>query len=422
MSSDIHKILSAGLVQSHDRIKPDTKNIIKRVIGCGIGSLGYHSRRCTDCHAILYTPNSCHLPYCTKCQFSKRQKWIEEKRKEILPADYFQLVFTIPNIFTSFMLKYKYSGCNILFSSSAETLQTFVKNLGIKERGRDDFLGGFMSVLHTWNQELLPHFHIHVLIPGVFIDSSGSIMYVKNRKFLFHVKHLSKVFRMIFIKKLREFIFGNDFISPIERQEIEILARKSLKKEWVVYAKETADATTNVVEYLAAYTHRVGLSKAKISFNEPSNKISLTVVDRKTKKVRRVSLDPVSFLRRFSYHILPKGLRRIRYYGHLSNLKKRDTLALFSIEKEKQDIKNKVAEAIELNKKRCPYCLGLNVEFKDIVFGFDIPCPSNVPPPGLMSKISPIKLKIPLEKINIHETLFTESHNITEGATYYDSS
>jgi len=360
-------VLSSILANSFDgyqKSHPVTyreQEVVRRIVYCSEERLGYHVKSCSSCCQKVYLPNSCNLAYCSKCQFVQRQEWIKKLSEEILPVDYFHMVFTVPHELNSEMLRNKKVMCSVLFKATAEAIQ---KLAGDRFQGGQ---AGFISTIHTWDQKLLPHFHIHTLIPAVFIDKDQRQHKPKINNFLFPVRLASAIFKSKFLvilkKAMRSGEFPNQNLTPLA-QAIE----KAEKKKWIVYSKGTGNHTKDVISYLGGYTNRVGLSNQKLKIGKDS-KIAIRIKNRETKKetVQKISID--QFISRYLLHIMPKGFRRVRYHGFLSNRRKAATLKLFSIDSrpEKNDL-IKPLDLFETIKKTCPYCKNLTLEFESINF------------------------------------------------------
>lgn len=257
---------------------------------------------------------------CPKCQSLKRERWVAARKKEILPCKYFHGVFTVPHSLNPLALWNKKLIYAVLFEAVSETLQAFAsKELG----GRL----GFISVLHTWNQKVLDHIHLHCLIPaGALHPDTGQWIPCKRSNFLFPVQAVSQVFRAKFLEKLRarESLLKippslgylktpggfQDFLDSVYREA------------WVVYTKQPFNGAEQVIEYLARYVHRVAISNQRIVKVE-GDQVSFKYRDRKDGNQEKLETLPVhEFLRRFMLHAVPKGFQRIRYHGFLANRSK----------------------------------------------------------------------------------------------------
>ena len=276
---------------------------------CRTSALGGHIDACDECGNISISYNSCRNRHCPKCQGRKREKWIENRENELLPVPYFHVVFTIPDTLNSLVLQQPKMLYDILFESAWETLQTFGKNKNLQM--------GMIAVLHTWGQNLSLHPHLHCIVPGGGVDENGGWKNIKNDgKFLFSVKALSKVFRAKFCEKLK-----------VKNLEEYPKIRQSLwEKPWVVFAKKPFGSPKSVVEYLGRYTHKIAISNHRIR-NIDAENVTFDYKDYRQKGLRKqMTLSHEEFIRRFTLHILPKRLVKIRHYGFLSSTWKRKKL------------------------------------------------------------------------------------------------
>ncbi|MDF3131282.1 transposase zinc-binding domain-containing protein, partial [Kiritimatiellaeota bacterium B1221] len=207
---------------------------------CRTSALGGHMHRCTDCGHEVPCYNSCGNRHCPNCQVLARERWLAKQEAALLDLPYFHLVFTLPAELQPILLQNKKEGYRLLFQSVAKTLLQFGKD------PRNELEGqlGFTSVLHTWNQTLGAHAHLHVLIPaGALRENENQFQVIQNEKWLFPVRALSRVYRAIFLKGLLklhkkenlEFHGRLEYLRDPKR--FKQLLNPLYQKEWVVYAK-----------------------------------------------------------------------------------------------------------------------------------------------------------------------------------------
>ncbi len=275
-------------------------------------------------------------------------------------------VFTIPSELSALARQNPKIIYTILFKTVAVTLQKFAKT---------EYNGqlGFISVLHTWNQKLDYHVHLHCVIAGgVMLSEEKKWKRLKNSKFHFSVKALSKVFKSKFIAELRkrsgELKLKGDLSFLQDRKAFNDFLDQLYAKDWVVYAKKSFGGALQVVEYLGRYTHRVAISNYRILKLE-NDEVHFKYRDRKDENGEKVmSLGVHEFLRRFMLHILPAKFSKIRYQGFLSNKYKKDNLsAIF----DQLNMTPKVATELSLENfvkkitgreiNQCPHCEKLNL-------------------------------------------------------------
>jgi hypothetical protein len=288
---------------------PEHRKIVSDLLNCRTAHLGGHIERCDTCGAVRITYHSCRNRHCPKCQHMPRERWLEKRKDEILPVSYFHVVFTLPHELNTIILNNKKVMLDILFKAASQTLLTFGENeLG----GRL----GFIATLHTWDQKLKAHFHLHCLIAGGAVSKDGACWTPCKGNYLFNKKALSMVFRGKFMhymnharqcEKLK--LTGNEYKK---------LKNKLYAKKWIVDVREPVKNPEHVLEYLARYTHRVAIANSRIRAIK-DGRVTFTAKDRKKNKMESVTITAVEFIRRFLLHSLPKGFFRIRHYGYLAN-------------------------------------------------------------------------------------------------------
>ena len=326
--------------------------VMRAVEACRTAELGGHLKQCDTCGFEHPTYNSCRNRHCPKCQSLAKAKWLEKQTSELLPVGYFHLVFTLPHLLNGLILGHKKIFFSLLFKAVSETLLEF---------GRTRLKGtvGIIAVLHTWDQTLKDHFHLHCLIPAGALSVDHSRWIGARPNFLFPVKALSRVFRGKFLDLLKQ-AFNQGKIPPAS-QELKELR----KKNWVVYAKKPFGSPHTVLDYLGRYTHRVALSNDRILAIE-NGLVTLSYRDRKDgDRKKALPLDAHEFIRRFLLHVLPDGFMRIRHFGFLANRAKKHALPqcrkLLGLNPALPEIPNRSAhdlllELTGINLKRCPRC------------------------------------------------------------------
>ena len=303
--------------------------VYRAITACRTHTLGGHLDQCSQCgyRAISYC--SCRNRHCPKCQTNARNRWLADRSKELLGVGYFHVVFTLPHQFTGLALQNKRVIYGLLFRACAETLLEVAAN--------PEHLGaeiGFLSVLHTWGQNLLHHPHIHCVIPagGVSPDHTGWIH--SRHHFFLPVEVLSRVFRGKFTAALRrafrrgKLSFYGRLRCLSNRKMLLALLRSVFAHDWVVYAKEPFGGPEHVLHYLARYTHRVAISNHRLIALE-EGKVTFRWKDyAHGNKKRKMTLSSDEFLRRFFLHVLPHGFVRIRFFGFLAHRSRANMLPL----------------------------------------------------------------------------------------------
>jgi len=328
------------------------RKVMRAIEVCRTKELGGHLKQCDTCGFEHPTYNSCRNRHCPKCQSLAKAKWLEKQTSELLPVGYFHLVFTLPHEFNRLILAHKKILLSLLFRAVSETLLEF---------GCTRFGGtvGIITVLHTWDQTLKDHFHLHCLVPAGALSLDHRRWIGARPNFLFPVAALSQVFRGKFLAFLQQACAKGKI--PPAYTEIKAARQKS----WVVYAKKPFGSPQTVLDYLGRYTHRVALSNDRILSLE-NGQVTFTYRDRKDKdRLKSRTLDAHEFIRRFLLHVLPDGFMRIRHFGFLANRCKKQTLAqcrkLLKLDRALPEIPKESAKDVLLritgiDLSRCPSC------------------------------------------------------------------
>ena len=301
------------------------RRILRDIATCRTAALGGHVESCDHCHHQRIAYNSCRNRHCPRCQASAAARWMADRAKELLPVEYFHVVFTLPDTFNALALANKRIVYGVLFDAVAQTLLQVAanpKHLGARI--------GFMGILHTWGQNLSLHPHVHCIVPGGGLSGGGVSAdgkWVNCRPgFFLPVRVLSKVFRGKFIELLKRARGRGLLVGADDDRRFDQLLNAAVRHDWVVYAKPPFGGAERVLHYLARYTHRVAISNHRlVSFKD--DQVSFRWKDYAAgskQKVMTVSAD--EFLRRFLIHVLPKGLVRIRHFGLFANRKRSASL------------------------------------------------------------------------------------------------
>lgn len=292
---------------------------------CRTVYLGGHIEKCDSCGYERHAYNSYRNRHCPKCQTLTKAKWLEDRKSELLPVGYFHTVFTLPHEINPVALCNRKVVFDILFRTVSETLLAFGRNnLGGKL--------GFLAILHTWDQTLMDHIHLHCVIPGGALSFDKTAWISAGEKYLFSVKALSRVFRGKFLYHLKRAFTTGDLIFPGKisnlsgTKEFSTIIDCLKSKDWVVYCKKPFAGPEHVLDYIGRYTHRVAISNNRI-VNVENSMVTFTYRDRKNADVRKVmTLKAEEFIRRFLLHVLPQGFVRIRHFGFLANRYKKENI------------------------------------------------------------------------------------------------
>jgi hypothetical protein len=295
---------------------------------CRTAALGGHVEQCDSCGHERIAYNSCRDRNCPKCQSLARAQWLADREAELLNTQYFHVVFTVPEEIAVIAFQNNRVVYDILFRAAAETLRTIAADpahLGAEI--------GFLSVLHTWGQNLLHHPHLHCLVPGGGISLDGQRWIACRPGFFLPVRVLSRLFRGLFLHYLdKAFTAGRlSFFSTLlplkERPAFSQHLARVRKTEWVVYAKPPFAGPHQVLSYVGRYTHRIAISNSRLLAID-DGKVRFRWKDyRRDNRHATMTLTADEFIRRFLIHVLPSGFQRIRYYGFLCNRRRQDKLA-----------------------------------------------------------------------------------------------
>lgn len=304
------------------------QKVLKNLVMCRTEALGGHVKECDTCdHKEVYY-NSCRDRHCPKCQAAARATWLEARAADLLPnVQYFHVVFTIPDKFSSLALQNKRLFYGILFRAVSQTLRTISRDP--KHLGAEI---GFLAILHTWGQTLLHHPHIHCLIPGGGISTDGNQWIHCREGFFLPVRVLSSLFQkklLAYIKKAYKkgkWILHGKLVTLKEKKNWRNFLSPLYDMDWNVYAKPPFGDSLKVLKYLARYTHRVAISNQRLVSLE-DGKVAFRWKDYRNENVNRImTLGAVEFLRRFLMHVLPSGFMHIRHFGFLANRVRKEKL------------------------------------------------------------------------------------------------
>ena len=356
--------------------------VLRAIVHCRTAELGYHLDECTkrDCGYSGYSYNSCRDRHCPKCQANARRRWINGRKKELLPVPYAHVVFTVPRLLAKLALQNKKLIYAMLLRLSAETLIEVARN--------PKFLGadiGFFSVLHTWTQKMEHHPHVHCVVPagGLSYDHQHWVPAELRYRFFLPKGALRKVFRGKVRAALRQaFAEGKiGFYGKLKHlsdpKVFNNFVRDLYRSHWVTHCEPPFGGPEDVIKYLGRYTHRVAISNYRLVSFE-NGIVTFTWRDRAHGNVQRtLPLSAEEFLQRFLLHHLPKGFVRIRSFGFLANRSRGKLLplcfqALGSLPDE-EDLPETTASLW-----RCPNCGSPMV----VTFRVNVPSRHPRPPPA----------------------------------------
>lgn len=339
--------------------------VMSSIEACRTEALGGHVAACAKCNHQHIAYNSCKNRHCPKCQGPAAREWMAARAEDLLPVEYFHVVFTLPAEIARIAYWNKKAIYGLLFKASAQTVTTIAadrKRLGAKV--------GMTSVLHTWGSALTHHPHIHMIVPGGGLSPSGNRWVACKPGFFLHVRVLSRLFRRLFIEGLMalhragELVFFGDLAGLSEPQAFAAYLAPLRKIEWVVYAKPPFGGPEAVLAYLSRYTHRVAISNSRL-INADASSVAFRWKDYRVKSGDRqnvMRLSTSEFIRRFLIHVLPDRFHRIRHYGLLASSQRKVHIAKVRVLLGAQAVEQDSLPAAEVTpltlREPCPDCGG----------------------------------------------------------------
>lgn len=355
--------------------------VMRAVTNCRTSRLGGHMKKCDYCGYSHPTYNSCGNRHCPKCQSLAKFRWVKKRKEELLPAAYFHNVFTLPHDLNGLARTNKKIIYDILFKSVSQTLLEFGKNeLGGKL--------GFIATLHTWDQKLAQHIHLHCVIPaGALSSDKKRWIGPESDNFLFSVKALSKVFRGKFICHLKDsyakgdLVFSGKSLEYESNEGFKALIDELYKKEWIVYCRKPFAGPEKVLDYLGRYIFRTAISNERIK-GFAGGRVTFAYRDRRDgNRKKEITLCADEFIRRFLLHVLPNSYMRIRHYGFLANRNRKENIMrvkkLLGVsididERSKQSMEEIMLELTGKDISKCPQCKVGTMAFHHLIPGFNL--------------------------------------------------
>jgi len=305
------------------------RKVLSATLRCRTAVLGGHRDRCSNCSQVAISYNSCGNRHCPKCQGNARLRWLQAREGELLPTRYVHAVFTLPRELAPLVLQNKKVIFNLLFHSSAETLLEVARDP--RHLGAEI---GFFSVLHSWDQRLLFHPHIHCVLAAGGLAPDHPSWISSSRSFFLPIKVLSRVFRGKFVAGLKTAYhagtlqFHGSLLHLAEPPAVAMGLRTLFRHDWVVYAKRPFGGPEHALRYLGAYTHRLAISNHRLVALENGNVTFRWRDSAHGNKKKLMTLPVHEFLRRFLLHLLPRGFVRIRNFGFLANRRRASLLPI----------------------------------------------------------------------------------------------
>ena len=308
--------------------------VMSAIEQCRTAALGGHVLRCSDCQHDQVSYNSCRNRHCPKCQSIAAKRWLEARQADLLPVDYYHVVFTLPAPISDIAYYNKAVIYGLLFEIAAQTLITIAadpKHLGAEV--------GATLVLHTWGSALTHHPHVHGIVPGGGLSPNGKRWVSCKPGFFLSVRVLSRLFRRRFLEALQEAYgagklqFFGESAGLADPESFAKWMTTLRKCEWVVYAKRPFAGPEAVLAYLSRYTHRVAIANSRLVAIDERG-VTFRWKDYRDKgnpqrpRHKTMTLTFEEFMRRFLLHVLPGGFHRIRHFGLIANNGRKEKLAL----------------------------------------------------------------------------------------------
>ncbi len=353
-------------------LSPEQRRVMRTIERCRTASLGGHVEQCDACGHQRIAYNSCRNRHCPKCQSLAKARWLQARLADLLPVEYFHVVFTLPEQLAAVALQNKRVVYNLLFSAASETLRTIAadpRHLGAEI--------GFLTVLHTWDQTLRHHPHLHCVVPGGGLSVEGAGWRSCRRGFFLPVNVLARLFRRLFLQGLErafekgKLSFHGSCAFLAKPTAFKRLVKSVRAREWWVYAKPPFGGPAQVLAYLGRYTHRVAISNQRL-LSLQDGRVTFSWRDNRHGQLRStMTLSADEFMRRFLLHVLPRGFQRIRQFGLLAN-RRREKLARCrqllgttaqTVESMGQDYQSLYQTVTGTSLQQCPACRAGTMKF-----------------------------------------------------------
>lgn len=330
---DIWQNSYADYCQSGHFQSQEQRKASRAILACKSGRLGINVSECSECRHMEFHKNSCRNRNCPICQAVRKELWVDQRRAEVIGSPYFHVVFTLPHELNPLLFCNQKLLYGLLHKCCAQTL--------LELSADKKYLGaqpGIIQVLHTWNQELGYHVHMHCIISGAGLTPDRRIRSA-SAKFFIPVRVLRDKFKGKYLSLLDtcyqkgELVFSSS-CSTLQDPCVWKTFKNSLyEKDWCPYIKETFNGFGNAIEYLGRYTHRVAISNNRI-LSVTETEVTFSARGKKPGDPKReITISHEEFIRRFLMHVLPAGFQKIRYYGFLNNrMKSRNLKIIFRIQ------------------------------------------------------------------------------------------
>lgn len=295
----VRRFLDAYQEQFGHLMLPSHYRALQDIVACMTEDMGGEHYHCNDCNEAFWIYYGCRNRSCPKCHGRQISEWLKSRSAEVLPCRYFHIIATVPSELRSLFLRHQKTLYGLLIKTAAES----VRDLAAEKR----FVGaqvGILAVLHTWTGQLHHHPHVHMLVTGGGVTDDGTIWHAAPKKFLVPVRRLSRMIAKRFAAALQK---GHPKL-------FEQIPDTLWRRQWCSYCKPYRTGKDAVLNYLARYVFRVALTNRRLMAMDETH-VTLRYKDHDTGQWRTVRIEGVQFLRRFLFHVLPKGFHKVRYYG-----------------------------------------------------------------------------------------------------------
>ncbi|NQT18585.1 MAG: IS91 family transposase [Planctomycetes bacterium] len=311
------------------RLPPHVLKAVRHILRCRTAALGGHIHRCDQCGSEVPVYNSCQTRHCPTCQTSAKEKWLDARLAEVLPVQYFHVVFTVPHMLNALIDANRKLLLGELFGVANWVLQRFAHDPQWRLEGQL----GFLAILHTWTQRLQQHFHLHCIVPGGVWRAASQEWVPSRGQWLFRKESLCDAFRNRFLQRLcslrkgGKLAYGGRAASLADDTAWQTLLASLAEQTWIVFPKPTPPDPTQALDYVARYTHKVAIGNSRIKALR-DGRVTYSWRDRSEDNVEKTGTIPVAvFTRRFLVHILPDGFHKIRYFGWMAGVSRKAILA-----------------------------------------------------------------------------------------------
>ena len=347
-------------------LPPHVVKAVRHILRCRTAALGGHIHQCDHCGSEVPMYNSCQTRHCPTCQTSAKEQWLDARLAEVLPVQYFHVVFTLPHSLNALIDANRTLLLGELFGGVNWVLQHFAQDPQWRLEGQL----GFLAILHTWTQKLGTHFHVHGIVPGGVWREASQEWVPCRGKWLFRKESLADAFRNRFLQRLRslrrrgKLAYGGRAAPLAVAAAWETLLATLASETWIVYPKPAPDDPSLALDYVARYTHKVAIGDHRIKAIQ-DGRVTYSWRDRSEDNIEKTETIPVEiFTHRFTAHILPGGFHKIRYFGWMAAVNRKAILAAIRqaihVEPPALSVKESFAERIlrktGVDITLCPHC------------------------------------------------------------------